>query len=192
MSDTPDYVNGEPEPIHNFNPSVHDLLVNDAKHKVMGFARPGMTDIIKEQMIDLFRTRKAYGLNKYGTVLQSENGRDFLKDAIEETIDQLAYVRQGLEENTGDENLKEAYRLAVAALDGMLRFKMKRELAEQKKNPARKFREDQGQRLSDVTIVHNANGPRQWRGIGIPMPEGKKLCYCESGVECGGTGFKDA
>jgi hypothetical protein len=128
MSDTPDYVNGEPVPQHNFNPSVHDLLVNDAKHSIMGFGSSRVNDFIKQQMVDLFRTRKAYGYNKYGTILQAENGRDFLKDSLEETVDQLAYIRQGLEENPGNEVLKEAYRLAVAVLRELLVFKTRRDV----------------------------------------------------------------
>lgn len=131
MADTPDYVNGEPEPIHNFNPSVHDLLVNDAKHSALGFVRSGINDYIKQLMIDLFRKRKAYGLNKYGTILQAENGRDFLKDAIEETVDQLAYIRQGLEENPKSQSLKEAYGLAVHALHSLMQFSIQRQKEQQ-------------------------------------------------------------
>lgn len=120
MSDTPDYVNGEPEPVHNFNPSVHDLLVNDAKHHSLGFGIQRISDSLVEQMIDLFRARKAYGLNKYGTILQAENGRDFTKDAIDEIVDFLAYVRQGLEEHPKDIPLSESYAMGVRALKHIL------------------------------------------------------------------------
>lgn len=127
MADTPDYVNGEPEPIHNFNTSVHDLLVNDAKQRSLGFGRVGVHDTIIHKMIDLFRARKAYGLKKYGTILQADNGRDFFKDAVEESIDQLAYIRQGLDENPGNEILTEAYRLGVSTLRSLLIFDRKRQ-----------------------------------------------------------------
>jgi hypothetical protein len=127
MSDTPDYVHGEPAPQQNFNPSVHDLLVNDAKHGVMGFGASRVNDFIKQQMVDIFRARKAYGYKKYATILQAENGRDFLNDSLEETVDQLAYIRQGLEENPGNEVLKEAYRLAVAVLRELLVFRTRRD-----------------------------------------------------------------
>lgn len=122
MADTPDYVNGEPEPIHNFNPSVHDLLVNDAKHLVMGFGSCRIEDTKRNQMIDLFRERKRYGLNKYGTVLQAENGRDFLRDALDEIVDCLAYVRMGLEENPLDHDLDRAYTSCIHAFKNLLAF----------------------------------------------------------------------
>lgn len=158
MADAPDYVNGEPPPVHNFNPSVHDLLVNDVKHRTLGFSRP-CPDYILGQMVDLFRERKAYGLNKYGTPLQAENGRDFVKDGIDEAIDLLAYVRQGLEENPLDVYLKEAYTMGAISLKNLLVFKQNRE-----------------------------NGAAN----GASKVKTSIRCFCESGSECGGTGFKDA
>jgi hypothetical protein len=44
------------------------------------------------------QSRKDFGLAKYGTPLQAGNGRDGLKDAYEEAIDLLVYLRQGIEE----------------------------------------------------------------------------------------------
>lgn len=152
MSNTPDYVNGEPEPVHNFNPSVHDLLVNDAKHRIMGFGSARVNDFIKQQMVDLFRARKAFGLQKYGTILQAENGRDFLNDSLEETVDQLVYVRQGLEENPDDEVLKEAYRLSVAVLRELLVFKTRR---------------DNQKEVPSVSVRYDANGYKEVPPVSI-------------------------
>lgn len=189
MADTPDYVNGEPKPVHNFNPSIHDLLVNDAQHMVLGFMwNAGLDDFTRNKMIDLFRERKAYGFRKYGTILQAENGRDFFKDAIEETIDQLAYLRQGLSENPQNKNLLEAYRLAVAVLRELLKFQARR--AQEKQKPeVTKTSDDQGRRfvpegeeLGTAAAQYNTT----------PIPEGKVPCNCLSGSECGGTGFKNA
>lgn len=65
---------GEPPPKVNQNPSIHDLVIQD--------------------MV----SRKAMGLEKYGTILQANNGRNALKDAYEEVLDLAMYLKQALEE----------------------------------------------------------------------------------------------
>ncbi|AON97446.1 hypothetical protein SEA_CHEWYVIII_24 [Rhodococcus phage ChewyVIII] len=61
-------------PIPNDGPSMHDLAV----------------EVIQE--------RKQVGLDEYGTLLQTKNGRDFLTDSIEEVADQLVYLLGAREE----------------------------------------------------------------------------------------------
>lgn len=65
---------GEPPPTPNGGPSMHDLLIAD------------------------IQSRKQFGLTKYGTILQANNGRDALQDAYEEAIDLIVYLRQAIEE----------------------------------------------------------------------------------------------
>lgn len=65
---------GEPPPIKNDGPSMHDLVAAD------------------------IAARKEFGLKKYGTPLQAHNGRDALMDAYEETLDLIVYLRQAIEE----------------------------------------------------------------------------------------------
>lgn len=65
---------GEPAPVPNDKPSIHDLVIRDME------------------------SRKAFGLAKYGTILQAGNGRKALKDAYEEVLDLAVYLRQELEE----------------------------------------------------------------------------------------------
>jgi hypothetical protein len=74
MADKPDYVNGEPKPIPNDGPSMHDLVSDD------------------------LQTRKSYGLAKYDSLLQAFNGRNFLQDIYEEMQDGIVYLRGALEE----------------------------------------------------------------------------------------------
>lgn len=74
MGDKPDYVNGEPKPIPNHGPSMHDLVAED--------------------LLD----RKAYGLKKYDSLLQAFNGRNFLQDLYEEMQDGIVYLCGALEE----------------------------------------------------------------------------------------------
>jgi hypothetical protein len=74
MGDKPDYENGEPKPIPNDGSSMHDLVINDLQE------------------------RKDYGLNKYDSLLQAYNGRNFLQDIYEELQDGIVYMRGALEE----------------------------------------------------------------------------------------------
>ena len=65
----------QPPPIRRAAlPSIHALVAND------------------------FLERGAYGERKYGTKLTANNGRDALKDAYEEALDLVVYLRQALEE----------------------------------------------------------------------------------------------
>lgn len=71
---------GEPAPVKNNKPSIHDLVIKD------------------------MHSRKEMGLKKYGTVLQAGNGRNALKDAYEEVLDLAMYLKQKLEEENAAEN----------------------------------------------------------------------------------------
>jgi hypothetical protein len=64
----------QPLPTPNAHPSMHDLL------------------------LESIEARKALGLERYGTLLQPFNGRSFLKDAYEELVDLLVYLRGKLYE----------------------------------------------------------------------------------------------
>lgn len=45
--------------------------------------------------------RKEIGIKRYGTLLQAHNGRDFLRDAYEEALDLVMYLRGCLFERDG-------------------------------------------------------------------------------------------
>lgn len=61
-------------PIANDGPSAHDLVTADLAE------------------------RRAFGLRKYGTLLQPNNGRDHLQDAYEEALDLACYLRNEIEQ----------------------------------------------------------------------------------------------
>lgn len=63
----------EPAPVPTNEPSIHDLVIADVQ------------------------ARKEFGLAKYGTLLQTSNGRDPLMDAYQEVLDLCCYLRQELE-----------------------------------------------------------------------------------------------
>jgi hypothetical protein len=79
MADVPDYEHGEPPPVANDGPSMHDLVIAD------------------------LRERKEYGHTKYGTFLQAGNGRRALRDAYDEILDLIVYLRQELAERDSGE-----------------------------------------------------------------------------------------
>lgn len=66
--------NGAPVPVPNDGPSMHDLVCQD------------------------ITARKAFGLARYGSLLQAGNGRDSLRDAYEEVLDLACYLRQTIAE----------------------------------------------------------------------------------------------
>ncbi len=72
MSDV--YDGTQPLPVPNDGPSMHDLVIKDME------------------------ARKAFGLAKYGALLQAGNGRDALQDLYDELLDAIVYTRQLLEE----------------------------------------------------------------------------------------------
>ena len=43
---------------------------------------------------DLLRDRRQFGLDKYGTLLRTHNGRDPRIDALQEGLDQIVYLEQ--------------------------------------------------------------------------------------------------
>jgi hypothetical protein len=64
----------QPLPEVNNRPFIQDLLIADIEE------------------------RKQFGIKKYGTALQSGNGRDMLQDAYEEILDLAVYMRGLIDE----------------------------------------------------------------------------------------------
>lgn len=58
---------------------------------------PGRRDIWPLVVADI-QARVEAGKQKYGTVLQADNGRDSLMDAYQEAIDLVMYLRQAIAE----------------------------------------------------------------------------------------------
>lgn len=59
---------------------------------------PNDAPSVQEMVIADIRTRMQVGLERYGTLLQPNNGRDALRDAYEEAIDLAMYLRQAIAE----------------------------------------------------------------------------------------------
>lgn len=71
---TSPYNTEEPKPQGNNEPNIWDLVINDMQE------------------------RDAIGTKRYGVHLQPHNGRDALKDAYQEALDLVVYLRQALYE----------------------------------------------------------------------------------------------
>lgn len=70
-------MNEQPPPVANGNSPVWDLVIAD------------------------MRQRDHFGRQRYGLPLQAGNGRDALRDAYEEALDLVVYLRQALAERDG-------------------------------------------------------------------------------------------
>jgi hypothetical protein len=95
MSDKPDFEKGQPAPKKNKGKSMHDLVRRDLA--AINNGSIVQIESVRETMTALME-RKNYGFEKYGTILQANNGRDALQDAFEEMMDLVVYLRQYLEE----------------------------------------------------------------------------------------------
>lgn len=75
----------QPLPTPANGPGMHDLVIADLREQA-GTIWPS---IIREM-----EARRDVGLQRYGQPLQAGNGRDALRDLIEECLDGLVYARQ--------------------------------------------------------------------------------------------------
>lgn len=80
VSDVRDPTTDQVAPIPNDGPSCHDLVMED------------------------LTARKQFGLRKYNSLLQPNNGRSMLQDAYEEVLDLAVYLRGALEEERTKKN----------------------------------------------------------------------------------------
>jgi hypothetical protein len=57
--------------------------------------------ILQELVMEDMRSRLDLGIQRYGTGLQANNGRDMLQDAYEEALDLCVYLRGVMYERDG-------------------------------------------------------------------------------------------
>lgn len=92
MGDVADYTI-QPKPLEVEGAvSSHDLVIEDIKAAVLSY--PGCDELVADM-----QERKEFGLRKYGTVLHPDNGRDHTKDAYDEVLDLLVYLRTMMSED---------------------------------------------------------------------------------------------
>lgn len=98
----------QPPPKKTDTPEVWPLIVADV--------RDGRYDVVhpywRERLAVEMEARNAFGVEKYGMPVRVENGRDPLRDALEEALDLCCYTRQQCE-TTGRMDDWETHRMAV-------------------------------------------------------------------------------
>lgn len=77
----------QPLPRATDGPHMHDLVAEDLRELFAGV--PGACAVAAA-----LAGRKRLGVERYGQPLQAFNGRDALRDAYEEALDLLVYLRQ--------------------------------------------------------------------------------------------------
>ncbi len=97
-------------PVGTDGPHIHDLAAEDLR--TWWFAAGA--ELVAEDLAG----RKAIGVARYGQPLQAHNGRDALRDAYEEALDLVVYLRQaqvegGLEDSREDRDVGSAYVFAL-------------------------------------------------------------------------------
>lgn len=92
----------QPAPIKRTTTPIHDLVIIDLITYTTG------NHLLAKEIDD----RKKIGLAEYGTYLQAFNGRDCETDAIEEIVDMICYLKQGIME--GKNYLEPIYYRAIA------------------------------------------------------------------------------
>lgn len=86
----------QPAPIANTSRPVWELVIEDVEtfNPVSGRAKE-----VKSQLLADMVARDALGRERYGTPLQTHNGRDHLRDAYEEALDLVVYLRASMIED---------------------------------------------------------------------------------------------
>ena len=104
----------QPAPIHNDLPSAHDLVIEDIHSAdTCLMSAEEMYTMTLEMFEELafalgkdpalmMAARKEFGLQKYGTTLQPNNGRNHLEDALDEMADTWVYLRCDMYEQEGE------------------------------------------------------------------------------------------
>ena len=73
------------------------MSLNEKQPRSIPNDRPYIWDLV----IPDIKERDAMGEKKHGTRLQGFNGRDVLKDAYQEALDVVVYLRQAIYERDG-------------------------------------------------------------------------------------------
>lgn len=101
--------------------SVRPLRSRRAREPHPAPPKPGKEDVTAF-LLDAIAKRRELGLKKYGTSLQTWNGRDPLADAMEEDLDRMQYLVQARRERADMleriDRLENAIRRACFLLDG--------------------------------------------------------------------------
>jgi len=101
-----------------------ELLTPQPAPQLTDQSRPVLDD---DFLVDLpppvaeaLRARRQFGLDKYGTLLHSHNGRDPMADALQEALDLTVYLRQAVMERPSCKSRRRLLGDAVLLADRLL------------------------------------------------------------------------
>jgi len=105
-------------PIPNAGRPIWELVIEDgiALQFLPGGGEITFGDDVGQRLLADMRARDALGRQKYGTALQAHNGRDVLRDAYEEALDLVVYLRQAIAEGYDEQHAFEMAMLVASAL----------------------------------------------------------------------------
>ncbi len=83
----------QPKPTPQNTPGMHDLAIADIYSAIDKSAIPESEMPAILGVIDELQERREFGLKKYGTLLQVGNGRNAVRDALDEALDLIVYMR---------------------------------------------------------------------------------------------------
>lgn len=63
---------------------------------------PNNSTPIVDLLIEELQQRKQLGIQRYGVPLQAHNGRDALRDALDEALDLVVYLKQAIVERDSE------------------------------------------------------------------------------------------
>lgn len=93
MSNVADYTK-QPKPITQDSPGMHDLAIADISKALDNSSIPDSELPAILGVIAELEERREFGLKKYETLLQANNGRNAVRDALDEALDLVVYMRQ--------------------------------------------------------------------------------------------------
>jgi hypothetical protein len=111
--------NQQPPPIQNNEPAAWDLVLKDLDG--LKVFNPHQNAALKMVIADA-KKRDQAGAKKYGTRLQPNNGRNAVKDAYEEMLDGMVYVRSAIEECRSQKIITQENQFKLAGLDAVYRM----------------------------------------------------------------------
>jgi hypothetical protein len=99
VADEPDYTRSPPPRRVEGAVSAHDLVIADIRRVFPAGA-------VQHAMVAGMADRRDYGLRKYQVVLHPDNGRDPVRDVLDEVEDEAAYWRNAF---SADPKLAEVF-----------------------------------------------------------------------------------
>lgn len=99
----------QPPPRRSTSPAVWPAIIEWCRTGMYQDIPPGL----REDFAREAEGRDALGVRRYGTRLQVSNGRDALRDLLDEALDACAYSRQ-VAERTGEPEDWSIHRMCIA------------------------------------------------------------------------------